>query len=76
MTGRMERVKAALRKGEVCSFADLYSNFLSNGRNDISKLKREGWYIETTFTKHAAGGTSHCHYKLVREPKPEQLAIV
>jgi hypothetical protein len=63
----MERVKQALRKGEVCSFADLYNNFLSNGRNDISRLKREGWYIETTWTKHAGSGPAHCHYKLIKE---------
>jgi len=64
----MDKVKKALRAGEVCSFADLYSNFLSNGRNDISELKRKGWEISSFWTAHAAGGSSHCHYKLIREP--------
>lgn len=72
---RLEAVKKALRRGEVCSFADLYSNFLSNGRNDISNLKRSGWEINSFWTAHGNTG-SHCHYKLIREPKAEQIQLV
>lgn len=71
---RVERVKQALRRGEVCSLADLYGDFLSNGRNDVSELKKKGWIIEANWIAH--GKTmQHKHYRLLREPKPEQLAI-
>lgn len=73
--GRLDRVKRALRRGVVCSIADLYGDFLANGRNDVSDLRKKGWDIEATWEQH--GKTmAHKHYRLIKEPKPEQLAIV
>ena len=74
MTGRMERVKAALRSSsELCSLDDLYANALANARNDIGTLRRErNWGIESWWTAHEEG-PAHCHYRLVRDP--EQTTI-
>lgn len=68
MTGRMDRVKAALRSGEVCALTDLYGDFLSNGRNDISKLKARGWGITAWWTAHEEG-PAHKHYRLTLDPE-------
>ena len=73
MTGRLARVKAALRSGEVCALADLYGDFLANGRNDLSMLRRErGWGIDSWWTVHEEG-PAHCHYRLTDDP--EQVRI-
>lgn len=75
MTGRMERVKEALRtREEICSLSDLYANALSNGRNDVSTLRSRGWVIECSWHKH--GKDAHKHYRLVGEPAPEQRELI
>ena len=57
MTGRMERVKAVLRT---------YGSALSNGRNDISTLKRHGWL----------DGEAHKRYWLISDPEHPRLGVV
>lgn len=75
MPGRMDRVKAALRsERELCSLSDLYAAALSNGRNDLSVLRRErGWGIDSWWTAHK-DGPAHCHYRLTRDPELVQTA--
>lgn len=76
MTGRLTRVKAALRNGEVCALADLYGDFLSNGRNDLSTLRRErGWGIDSWWTAHNEG-PSHKHYALRFDPEMVQARLI
>lgn len=73
--GRMERVKAALRdKPELCALDDLYGNYLANGRNDISTLKRRGWLIESWLVAHQDGPV-HKHYRTKRDPEQTTLAF-
>jgi hypothetical protein len=65
---RMERVQHTLKTvDDVCSLADLYANALSNGRNDISELRRRGWIIDKYPTSHG-DGPNHTHYRLVSAP--------
>ncbi len=66
-TGRMQRVKAALRtRDELCAMSDLYAAALANGRNDLSTLEREfKWEIKKTWATHDQA--HHRHYQLVRE---------
>ena len=67
MNGRMDRVKAALRTyEELCSLSDLYAAALSNARNDISTLIKNGWDIEKAWMSH--GVEAHRHYRLRHEP--------
>ena len=71
----MDRVKAALRdQDELCSLDDLYGNYLANGRNDISTLRRRGWLIESWLVAHQEGPV-HKHYHLRRDPEQLSLAI-
>ncbi len=67
MASQVERIKAMLRNGPVCSFADLYAAGMPNGRNRIGELRRQGWEIESRQCErgHPEGTVAHVEYVFV-----------
>ncbi|MCR4340540.1 MAG: hypothetical protein NUW01_11735 [Gemmatimonadaceae bacterium] len=77
MRTRRQRVKDALRQANyrLCALAAFYrSGELHNGRNEIGRLRLEGWVIDAEWVTH--DGIAHAHYIVRVDPerRPEQLA--
>lgn len=80
MASQVERIKALLRNGPVCSFADLYAAGMPNGRNRIGELRRQGWEIESRRCERNHGSlyllqtARHVEYVLLPEYRTELRA--
>lgn len=85
-TGRnsdREKIKEMLRatrgsEGGLCSW-QLYANYMPNGRNEISRMKRLfGWGIDAPRVSGEGDRPPHCHYFLTHDPERDdpQMRLV